>query len=82
MKQKVCERNEELIEWLLSPEQLIQLLNYNAIYYTLFDGLKKNEFGYVTASLNKATLIWSIFIVNFEHISHLFLVFLLLTLNT
>ena len=33
----------------------------NAIYYTLFDGSKKNEFDHkVTTSPNKATRIWSI----------------------
>ena len=68
IKRKVCERNEEAIELPLSTEQLTQLLDkgplpglYNAIYSTLFDGLKKNEFGYnVTTSSDKATRIWSI----------------------
>ena len=49
-------------------EQPIQLLDkgplpetYKAVYYMLFDGLKKNEFGYnVTTSSNKALRIWSI----------------------
>ena len=68
IKRKVCERNEEAIEWPLSREQLAQLLDkgalpelYNAMYHTLFDGSKKNEFGYnVTTSSNKATRICSI----------------------
>ena len=33
----------------------------HAVYYTLFDGSKKNELGYnLTTSSNKATRIWSI----------------------
>ena len=42
LKRKVCERNEEAIEWPLSLEQLIQLLDkgpfpelYNDILYAL-----------------------------------------------
>ena len=68
IKPKVYERNEEAIEWPLSPEQLTQLLDkgplpelYNVIYYTVFDGSKNTEFGYnVTTSSNKVTQIWSI----------------------
>ena len=68
IKIKVCESNEEAIEWSLSSKPLIRLLDrrplpelYNAVYYTLFDGSREDEFGYnITTSSNKATQIWSI----------------------
>ena len=36
----------------------------------------------ICSKLTIKTLVFGVYIVNFEHISHLFLVFLLLTLNT
>ena len=54
-KRKVCERIEEAIEWSLSPEQLIHLLDkrpyvelYNAIYLVIVLRLhqtKLHDFG-------------------------------------
>ena len=55
-------------QWPLTPEELTDLLDrgplqslYNAIYYTMHDSAKKNEYGYaITNSHLEAIKIWSL----------------------
>ena len=68
IRRKLSDRNDESLEWPLSPEKLVALLHkaplpelYNAIYYTLYDTAKKNTYGYnITSSTARATRIWSL----------------------
>ncbi len=67
IRRKLKMKTQEKPEWPLSPEELICKLDegplpdlYNAIYYSMYDNMKKNEHGYAVTSRTKATKIWSI----------------------
>ena len=67
IRRKVASFDDD-IQWPLTPKKLLEVMDkgpipelFNAIYYTMHDSGKVNEFGYAeTQSHNAATKIWSL----------------------
>ena len=67
IRRKLNAKKKTEMELPLSPEEFLSMLDegplpeiYNAIYYSMHDNGKKNEYGYVITSRVKATKIWSL----------------------
>ena len=67
LRRKLQARKQNGTSLPLSPEEFLSMLDqgplpdlYNAIYYSMCDRGKRNEYGYMITSQTKATKIWSL----------------------
>ena len=67
VRRKLQARKQNGTSWPLSPEDFLSMLDqgplpdlYNAIYYSMCDRVKRNEYGYMITFQAKATKIWSL----------------------